>query len=200
MTVTGQAERALRQRDRRWQLRACRGLGGVKANLDLDGRPDRVAHTFISPHGDIATARLFVCLGDGRLLTRTGIGMSEELEVIDIDGDGQAEIYYGANSVCQSGGNIAVVRDGRLRLLRGPGGHALSVGRGCGTARGREGHPQLLGESAWGCRDHRLVLVAAWRTGKRRARVTTTALRLDGLHARREPTNVRAPCRRALSA
>lgn len=191
LTTAGPAEHALRRQDRRWQLQAC-GSDGVPVNLDGDGRPDRVTHTFLSTHGDPPLARLIVCLGNGRVLSRQGIGMSEELEVIDIDGDGRAEVYYGGNSVCESGGSIAAVRDGRLRLLRGPDGRGLSVSSGCGGFSGGDRPDEVeLSQTAWGCRRHRLVMVAARRTGRRRARVTSTILRMEGLRMRRVATLVR---------
>jgi len=114
--------------------------------------------------------------------------MSEELDVIDIDGDGRAEVYFGGNSVCESGGAIAAVRDGKLRLLRGPDHRTLSVRRGCGKMAGNDAHPVMVLQAAWGCRGDRLVLVSARRTGRRHVRVTRTFLRIQGLRARRVAT------------
>jgi len=86
-------DRAVLRQDLERQLAACRERSAPTANLDDDGKPDHVVHTYLSIRGDPGMARLVVCLGNGRILTRRGIGMREELEVSDIDGDGRAEVY-----------------------------------------------------------------------------------------------------------
>lgn len=135
----------------------------VEADVNGDGLEDHISYNFIRKR-----AVLTVCTARGSRDHINTSGMSELLEIVDIQEDGQAEILYGGTTCCARLAYLATVRRGRIRTIKAEG-EPLRVDSG------PDFDPSVdtpLGRS-WGCRDDDgdgakdLVLVTVKPTLKR---------------------------------
>ncbi len=88
-----------------------------------------------------------VCTAAGEKDSRPGLGMSELLSIIDLDGDGKDEVFFGATGITSGAYEIARFLGGRLRLVRGPIGREPMMVR-----EGAEIDHRIIGR-AFGCED-----------------------------------------------
>jgi hypothetical protein len=70
---------------------------------------------------------LGVCTGDGRTDRMAGSGMTELLQIIDVQRDGRDEIFYGGTTATARYFDVAVFRRGKLRRVLRPKGRGLAL-------------------------------------------------------------------------
>jgi hypothetical protein len=112
------------------------------ADVDGDGLGDTVTYEYVDG------AVLSVCTASGDRDRISTSGMAETLQLVDVQGDGQADIFYGGNTCCQSFTNMATVEDGEIRTVNLLTGIELTLTSG--IDRGSNGRPR---GHAFGCRD-----------------------------------------------
>ncbi|MGI8520954.1 MAG: hypothetical protein ACR2MC_10205 [Actinomycetota bacterium] len=155
----------------------CRNKETVFARVDDDELRDRVYHDWIR-----GGAVLGVCTGDGRTDQRPGAGMSEELQIVDVQEDGRDEILFGGNSCCAEYFDAAVFRKGKLRLVLRPKGEPLLLINGIVD----DGFAKAFGcRRSAGEKTRKLVKASARRTSARRFRWTRASFRLEDASAKR---------------
>jgi hypothetical protein len=141
---------------------ACDGHVSLEADLDGDRRPDLVYHDFVR-----GEAELGVCTAAGPRQTIPGLGQSELLEIVDVQGDGRDEAFFGATSASAQFLEVAVISNDRLQVVRLPDGAPLQLTSGLEL-----GEPTGVRASAFGCEDvdgdgaRDLVLVTMIRRGQ----------------------------------
>lgn len=122
--------------------RFCSRRDPVVADVDGDGREDQVFHSWVK-----GQALVGVCTAAGKKDSRPGLGMSELLQIIDFDGDGRDEIFFGSTGITIGSYEVTRFLRGRLRLVRGPlGGEPMVV------RQGAEFTNRMVGR-AFGCED-----------------------------------------------
>jgi hypothetical protein len=158
----------------------------LRAHVDRDSRRDLVYHDWIR-----GRAVLGVCTGDGRTDRKAGLGMTELLQIIDVQRDGRDEIFYGGTTAVAHYFDVAVFRRGNLRRVLRPKGKQLTLVEGIEFAT-RGGTERRIGK-AFGCqntangRTKEIVQSAAWRTkkGSHRFRWRRMSFRVRAASARR---------------
>ena len=121
----------------------CDDPAAVTADIDGDGTPDRVIHLFVD-----GAAALRLCASAVGYQELPGLGMAEQLVVIDIDEDGTSDVLYGATTAGSAGYQVAVVHNGVLATVTAPGGDAFLIEDGF-----PEGFPPAGPRYAFGCDD-----------------------------------------------
>lgn len=152
--------------------------GGALADVDGDGRMDRVSHYWDDENG----AALVVCTAEGSVSRIQGMGQAESMELLDVDGDGAAEILFGATSAQGHGAKIARWHNGELVAIHTSDGEPLLLHSGGGGDYDDElGWAEY---SAFGCEAARrdggtdLIQGVAKRTGRGyRTTLTTYTIR-----------------------
>jgi hypothetical protein len=94
--------------------RPCSGPGVIRADIDGDGRADRVAHRWDRSLGH---AILEVCTAAGGYDSADGMGQAEALHVFDIDGDGVEELAPDSNTAVLSFVEVVRFISGKLRRV-----------------------------------------------------------------------------------
>jgi hypothetical protein len=143
----------------------CANRETLRADVDRDSRRDLVYHDWIR-----GAAVLGVCTGDGRTDRTAGSGMTELLQIIDVQRDGRDEIFYGGTTATARYFDVAVFRRGNLRRILHPKGKPLALVEGIKIAT-RDGAERRIGK-AFGCQDtvgdrtREVVQSNAWRKTK----------------------------------
>jgi hypothetical protein len=157
---------------------SCVGPGFLAADIDGDGRDDRVAHRWDQ---DANRAIVEACTVSGGHDIVAGMGMAEALHVFDIENDGIDEIAPVTTSVSASFSEIVRLIDGRLRRVTLASGKPLVLRDGLqhtrGYASGCLAHPQGLSVPA-------IVQFAVQKRGHH-FEVRRSVYALDGTHARK---------------
>lgn len=128
----------------------------ARGDLDGDGFDDVVWSGWLDPDGTIhrqyssaGDPLIGVCLtGDGSLPTTT-VAHHESVDVIDLDGDGRAEILAGGTTAGSIGNEILVVVGGQLTTVT-EAGNPVVLREGT-IATDADGRPARI--EAYGCRD-----------------------------------------------
>ena len=108
----------------------CKGGGQtLEADLDGDGLRDLVSLRFVQGYGPggVGQAVLGICTGAGDVDEFPTAGQAEELDVTDVQPDGQDEIFFGGNTCCAAFLQIGVVVDGRIHEVVLPDSEALGL-------------------------------------------------------------------------
>ena len=121
----------------------CPEENSLQADVNGDGLEDLISYDYI--RGAVLT----VCTARGSRDRINTSGMSELLEIVDIQEDGQAEILYGGTTCCARLAYLATVKKGTIRTIAVAKGEPLQVDSGLGEDPSRDGP---LGR-AYGCRD-----------------------------------------------
>lgn len=126
------------------------------ADVDGDGTPDQIAPDFIDGQGV-----LFVCLGTGAVLSAPA-PPAEAMAVIDLNGDGSAEVAVGPTQIGSGHLSVFSLVDGSLEQVLVDDGEPLVLSEGDDVD---PSSGEVSGRWAWGCRDggdgRRVVLARA---------------------------------------
>lgn len=121
----------------------CAHPGAVSADIDGDGTPDRVVHVFVE-----GAAVLRLCASSVGYQEIPGLGMAEQLKLVDIDEDAVFEVLYGATTAGAVGFQIAVVDEGSLSAITAQEGGPFLIQDGY-----PDGFPPAGSRYAYGCAD-----------------------------------------------
>ncbi len=117
--------------------------GAEEADVDDDGTADRVVHTFVD-----GNAVLRLCASSAGYQELPGLGMAEQLQLVDIELDESNEILYGATAAGSAGYFVAVVDNGVLTAVTTEAGDPFVLTDGYPN-----GLPPAGVRHAFGCRD-----------------------------------------------
>ena len=120
----------------------CTDPGVFSADVDGDGRGDRVYHLYLQNE---SRGVLGVCTASG-IHDEIEAGAPEANGVMDLQPDGREEILFGGTTVSAAVLSVAVIEDGRLREVEFPGSASLVSG----FTDASEGY---WTSESWGCRD-----------------------------------------------
>lgn len=133
----------------------------VRADVDGDDLPDLVYHDFSQRQG----AMVGVCTARGETDQIAGLGQAETLYIIDIEPDGQDEIFFGATGMASEGLNVAIFVSDGLRRVHLAGGRPLYLERGYRNFHGDMGLAYGC-EDTVGVSDNELTQVVVTRRGR----------------------------------